>query len=49
MAKKDKVGDFNFGFNALPKKKGGKAKKRKGTKRKKKGGPNAWQSYTGGA
>jgi hypothetical protein len=39
---KDNVGSFNFGFNAKPKKKGGKKKtaKKKGGKKS-----NAWRSY----
>jgi hypothetical protein len=40
---KDKVGSFNFGYNAKPKKKGGKKKKtaKKQTGKK----SNAWRSY----
>ena len=49
MAKKDPVGDFNFGHSAKPKKSGGKAKKGKGNAKGKKKGKNAWQSYMGGA
>jgi hypothetical protein len=40
---KDKAGSFNFGYNAKPKKKGGKKQKTAKKKTGKKG--NAWRSY----
>jgi hypothetical protein len=44
---KDKVGSFNFGFNAKPKKKGSK-KKKPAAKKTGGGKNNRWREYVSG-